>query len=828
MTETTYTRSRRASLGGLLLQLVAFSGALALSLATNSAATNYLAWYLLGGVPIWFVVLLVFRQSELAALEALDLEELRRERQTGGGGEALFDQGGAGGLGFRVAQARLVWMQRWLVPGFGVATAIYLALMGILLWRRLAVRRLIGGVELPGLAIGGEGWPNLTNVPIAMVILAILMLGIFLLSRYTSGMGRVREWQLLRGCGSYMLGNALVTMALLVCLGVQQYTAVASWEQALAYAIPVLMIVLAIETLINFVLDIYRPRAPGVEPRACFDSRLLGLLAEPGGIASSIADAINYQFGFQVSQTWFYKLLERTFAWLILAGAAALWLLTCVVVVQPYEHVIIERWGRQLNARHPLGPGLHFKRPWPWEMARSYNTEQLHEIHVGYQKADAQPSYDQALKNVLLWTDDKHLGQEHFDLLICPPLRKGEEGPVLPTSLPGPDQGVASKESPVNLIRMDAAVQYRIRADRLDLFTAGMVDPHGAMRDIAWEEVVRFCAATTAEDLLARELAQLGTILGQRIAPRVENLGLEVVYVGVTNVHPEKTVAEAYRNVVKAEQEKVAAIREALVTENERLSKVAGDARSARLLANAVERNRKASELVNDADKVLSRVDPAVVDEFSARLAEMEPLFRAHVDAAARLEWTQDQKRQVDLEFELGLGQTVDQQEQAGQAVVEAEKSEQAAAAALEAAAAELRQQAVARLGPVTAEALILGFEAHVARTYWEERLEAQFTPARLEGEAAAVLAKALAERWVKEMKAAKDLAQMRNERQAYRAAPEVYKTRRLIEVLVDGIKDARKFFLAFDPGDRLVRVRFITEDDLRLEPTDIRPERQR
>jgi regulator of protease activity HflC (stomatin/prohibitin superfamily) len=576
------------------------------------------------------------------------------------------------------------------------------------------------------------------------------------------------------------------------------------------------------------VLDIYRPRAPGVEPRACFDSRLLGLLAEPGGIASSIADAINYQFGFQVSQTWFYKLLERTFAWLVLAGAAALWLLTCVVVVQPYEHVIIQRWGRQLNAHRPLEPGLHFKRPWPWEVARAYNTGQLHEIHVGFQKPDAQPNYEEAMKNVMLWTDERHLGQEHFDLLICPPRRQAEEGPVLPTSLPGPDQGVAPKESPVNLIRMDVAVQYHIRPDRLDLFTAGMAEPHGAMRDIAWEELVRFCAATTAEDLLAKELGQLGAILRQRIAPRVENLGLEVVYVGVTNVHPEKTVAEAYRNVVKAEQEKVAAIREALVTENERLSKVAGDARSARLLANAVERNRKASELVNDTDKVLSGVDPAVVDEFSARLAEMEPLFRAHVDAAARLEWTQEQKRQVDLEFELGLGQTVDQRDRAGQAVAEAQKSEQAAAAALAAAAADLRRQAAARLGPPPAKALILGFEARVARTYWEEKLEAQFTPARLEGEAATVLAKALAERWAKEMKAAKDLAQMQNERQAYRAAPEVYMTRRLIEVLVEGIKDARKFFLAFAPGDRLVRVRFIAEDDLRLEPTDISPERRK
>ena len=38
------------------------------------------------------------------------------------------------------------------------------------------------------------------------------------------------------------------------------------------------------------------------------------------------------------------------------------------------------------------------------------------------------------------------------------------------------------------------------------------------------------------------------------------------------------------------------------------------------------------------------------------------------------------------------------------------------------------------------------------------------------------------------------------------------------LEVLVNGIRDSRKFFLAFDPGDRQVRVRFIAEEQARPE----------
>ena len=114
-TETIHTRSRRASLGGLLLQIAAFGAAFVLSYMTHSQALFALSWYLAGGIPIWFVALLVFRQRELAALEAMDLEELRREKQATGGGEAMFGAEGGMGLAFQVAELRLRWMLKWLI-----------------------------------------------------------------------------------------------------------------------------------------------------------------------------------------------------------------------------------------------------------------------------------------------------------------------------------------------------------------------------------------------------------------------------------------------------------------------------------------------------------------------------------------------------------------------------------------------------------------------------------------------------------------------------------------------------------------------------------------
>ncbi len=828
MAETTYTRARRASLGGLIVQILAFGIVLALGRMTHSLGTYHLAWYLLGGVPIWFVALLVFRQRELSALEALDLEELRREKEATGGGEALFD---AEGGGFRVAEARLRWMQRWLVPGFGLATAVYLCLIGILRWRRLRVSDLDEGGEILRLAIGGAGWPALQNVPVAMVILAIVMLGIFLLSRYTSGMGRVRDWQLLRGCGAYMLGNAIVIMVLLVLLGVQQYAGIASWEQTLAYGIPLLMIVLGLEILINFVLDIYRPRSPAVEPRACFDSRLLGLFAEPGGIAHSIAEAVNYQFGFQVSQTWFYQLLQRAFVGLVATGALALLLLTCIVVVQPYEHVIIERWGRQLNAADPLGPGIHFKLPWPWEMARAYNTGQLHQLSVGFRDFDATPEFhadgDDPTQRVLLWTDDRHYGLEHFDFLISPNPRQSTEAAAEPADREaGLDEDGRFEAFPVYLLRTEIVVQYRIRVDRLGRYAQQMVDPHRTLQALAWEEVGRFFASSTADYLMGKERALIGDRLRAAITERVEELqlGLEVVYVGVANVHPERTVAEAYRDVIRAEQQKIGDIREAMVAENQRLSKVAGDTARARALVRAIDQSREAAARQNDALRALRELEQAVIGAAAARLADLEPLLKVQVQAADRRDRARARRAQLQQDFELGLGKTLQEQERAAAVVRDAEAAERAAADAVEQELAPLRRDLAAQLNATRADALVALVQAGVAGAYWQEQLARDFTQTQLEGEAAARLAEALAERWTIETEEAARSARARYERDAYRAAPEVYKVRRLTEALVEGIKDARKFFLAFDPGDRLVRVRIVAEDEAQTELINIRP----
>jgi hypothetical protein len=79
----------------------------------------------------------------------------------------------------------------------------------------------------------------------------------------------------------------------------------------LAVAAPTVMILIGTEMLLSVIFGLYQPRRPGQRPRAAFDSRILGWLTHYESLGKIVGEAINYQFGFEVSDSWFYRLLAR-------------------------------------------------------------------------------------------------------------------------------------------------------------------------------------------------------------------------------------------------------------------------------------------------------------------------------------------------------------------------------------------------------------------------------------------------------------------------------------------------------------------------------------
>ena len=141
------------------------------------------------------------------------------------------------------------------------------------------------------------------------------------------------------------------------------YVGTDTFVKHLAITASAFMVLIGLETFVNFVLAVYRPRRAGESPRPAFDSNVLALFATPDRVIKSVGGAISYQLGFDVTKGWLWQLLSRRMPLLLGVGLIVLWLLTSIVTVEPHQRAMILRWGRPVQS--DVAPGLHFKAPWP-------------------------------------------------------------------------------------------------------------------------------------------------------------------------------------------------------------------------------------------------------------------------------------------------------------------------------------------------------------------------------------------------------------------------------------------------------------------------------
>jgi membrane protease subunit HflK len=571
----------------LISSLLFFGVVFLLGRWSGFVAVSIVSWQILAAALVWFVLAVQFHQRSLAEQEKLDMRQLAEERSSA----TIFQGKGERASLLAAAQRRLDLLEKWFVPIFAVLIAVYEVAIGVTVLRQLA-----------------SALPADTQQPLICAIVATAVAFVsFLLSRYATGMSAEEAWQPLRAGGSMMLGVALMCFALALCLAAIHF----QYQipiQIIAYVVPVVLIVLGVETALNAVLDIYRPRLKGQYSRAAFDSRLLGTISEPGGIFHSAASAIDYQFGFQVSQTWFYKLLEKAIVPLILFSAATLYLASCIVVVAPDEQAIVEHFGNPILAdggTRTLNPGLHFKWPWPIDMAYKQSTRQVHELHIGYvPKTD--PNGRVIPESSLLW------GQTHYK----------EEYSVLVASEYSGDQS-GEGAMPVSLIKANIPVQYRIKD--LYAFSYKHSNPVQFLEAICYRELTRFAASAKVEveetslgadeGLLGGGRTRAKQILTRRIqqAADAEDLGVEVVFLGVQGVHPPPEVAPDFEAVSGAVQKKQALVLDAEAERNKSLSALVGSVRRANDLFDLAVRYQQAEKegRTEDVDTIGKQFDAA-------------------------------------------------------------------------------------------------------------------------------------------------------------------------------------------------------------------------
>ena len=545
-------RAEYVALLSLILNVVFFIVAFLIGRWSGFFAVNAASWFILSAALISLVLCLQFHQRALAEQEKLDMSQMAKTEQA----PTIFQAKKEHAALFTVAQNRLAILEKWFIPSFSSLIAVYQLVIGLYLLKSVTA---VTDTE--------------TKQPLlsAICMTAIAFIS-FLISRYATGMSAQLLWKPLRAAGSCLIGVAVLCFALAVGLSLVQFK-IFVVVNTIAWVIPILLVLLGAETALNVVFDIYRPRLKGQYSRSAFDSRLLSVINEPGGIFHSVASAIDYQFGFKVSETWFYKLLEKAILPLVLFAAVTLYLLSCFLVVSPNEEAIIEHFGNPLDQageKRIVGPGLTLKWPWPVDIAYKYPTKSVSEIAIGFvPKID--PKTGQVEREPRLWGKTHHAKENN--LLVASESRQVGTGAV-----------------PVSFVIAAVSVQYKIKD--LYPFLYNYSNSEKVLESICYRELTKLAASAKIEVENAADMNQ--SLLGAGRAQAEESLtasiqaaadeaglGVEVVFLGLQGLHPPPEVAADYQKVVGAVQKRQALILEADAEKNKILSSLAGSVEEA-------------------------------------------------------------------------------------------------------------------------------------------------------------------------------------------------------------------------------------------------------
>jgi regulator of protease activity HflC (stomatin/prohibitin superfamily) len=505
----------------LLALLAVGVAAFAVSRYANSLAGLVAAVFMGLGILVAAVSWFQMRLEERERLERMELEELARTH----GGAALFEAKEAEVF---PAQRSREQFERFFVPAFTVLLFLLQAGGTYLLWRWLPRNVATAEVKEPiaGLALFG-----------------LFALVLFLLGRFSATVARLEHHRLLRPGASYMLANAFFSFIVMLGL-IGVWSGYRGADLFIAYFFCALLALMAVETLLQLVLEVYRPRVKGKVERPLYESRLIGLLGQPEGLITTAAQALDYQFGFKVSETWFYRFFEKALGWLILLQLAALLLSTCVVFIEAGEQGLLEHFGKPVTGRTPLGPGAHLKWPWPIDHVYRYPTELIQTFDVGFTNEEGR-----AREPVVLWTV-AHT-KEESDFIVA---NRAE------TSTVTTNQATGKRTPPVSLLNVSVPVSFQI-TNLLD-WAYNNEAAKSLLQDLATHAVVQYLASADMNEVMSHTRLEMAQVLANRIQAAADErkMGAQIVSIDLEDLHPPVKIAAEYEKVVSAIQQKQAKI----------------------------------------------------------------------------------------------------------------------------------------------------------------------------------------------------------------------------------------------------------------------------
>lgn len=209
----------------------------------------------------------------------------------------------------------------------------------------------------------------------------------------------------------------------------------------------------------------------------------------------------------------------RKLARLIALVAVAMYLLSGIYVVQPDERGVVKRFGRVVIAN--VQPGIHYRIPWPVDSVARPQVTAIKRMSVGYKIVDQLRGLRPDPRETQFVTGDE------------------------------------------NIIEVQLLIQYVVKDPARFLYATE--EPHWLIRKVGESVLTEKIAVLGVDGLLTTAKIEVAAAVKARAQDVLDSYGagMEIVAAHLQEVNPPREVADAFRDVASAREDRSRIIQEA-------------------------------------------------------------------------------------------------------------------------------------------------------------------------------------------------------------------------------------------------------------------------
>lgn len=206
-------------------------------------------------------------------------------------------------------------------------------------------------------------------------------------------------------------------------------------------------------------------------------------------------------------------------AFTLLGGFLLVYFLTGIYIVNPGEQGVVRRFGSVLDK--PVAEGIHYRLPWPVDRVEKVNVSEVRRADVGVSLPD-------------------HLHKDN------------------------PPQNIQLLTGDENIISTQAIVHYKIKDAAKFLYTVNSNDER-LVRNSVESALVYLTASMGVDNILTSEKVSAQTMIMKKAQEILDgyNSGIQVTTFNIQAIVPPNEVADAFRDVTTAKEDKEKEINQA-------------------------------------------------------------------------------------------------------------------------------------------------------------------------------------------------------------------------------------------------------------------------